>query len=177
MNKIRSILEEKQNKEDNRKRRGSWKSSSFKSKADKAASSPSRRLRNSSELSRAQFCMGNFRENSARNTVPSDADSRATTFLIRHARKIYFQSLATEREEEAQHGTNGHDDDVRVRLCSAAGGGEATSSRKIKGERENDQLAWPAAAATTSGITLIRVKKRNFPWAYFRVKGVTATFI
>lgn len=28
---------------------------------------------------------------------------------------------------------------------------------------ENDQLAWLAAAAATSGITLIRVKKRNFP--------------
>lgn len=36
---------------------------------------------------------------------------------------------------------------------------------KLENQRraENDQLAWPAAAATTSGITLIRVKKRNFP--------------
>lgn len=46
-------------------------------------------------------------ENSSRNTVPSDADSRAATFLIRHAGKIYFQSPAMEGHDVV-------DDGVRV---------------------------------------------------------------
>ena len=55
--------------------------------------------------------MENFREYSRqRNTVPSDADSRAATFLIRHAGKIYFQFQRrlrrTRRRGRRENGTN-----------------------------------------------------------------------
>lgn len=103
-------------------------------------------------------------ENSSRNTVPSDADSRAATFLIRRAGKIYFQSDGRAREEDTTSSTTC----ARLRcsfptvvLRCGAGGGEARQENQRRAE--NDQLAWPAAAATMSGITLIRVKKRNFP--------------
>lgn len=129
--------------------------------------------------SRAEFRMGNFR--GIRNTLPSVADSRAATFLIRHAGKIYFQSRSDgmvcekKRAEERERGAAWAGARVcvyvRVRACAcctwrcrgcwqvAARQGQQENQRRA----ENDQLAWPAAAATTSGITLIRVKKRNFP--------------
>lgn len=78
-------------------------------------------------------------ENSSRNTVPSDADSRAATFLIRRAGKIYFQSDGRAREEDTTSSTTC----ARLRcsfptvvLRCGAGGGEARAAGESKASGE-----------------------------------------
>lgn len=103
-------------------------------------------------------------ENSSRNTVPSDADSRAATFLIRRAGKIYFQSDGRAREEDTTSSTiRGCVVPSQQWCCGVVQVVVKLERQENQRRAENDQLAWPAAAATMSGITLIRVKKRNFP--------------
>lgn len=108
-----------------------------------------------------EFCVENFlRESSSRNTVPSDADSRPATFLIRHAGKIYFQPAADGR-------TASRTACARNRCSSPTTvDGEARAARESKASGE-----WPISVASSGsnnvGYYINQGEKTKFSLSVF----------
>lgn len=157
--------EEKNAKKEEEKGTRWWpgnKWSSFKLKPDKGFPSslpPGGKTRFNFSL--REFCVENFlRESSSRNTVPSDADSRPATFLIRHAGKIYFQPAADGR-------TASRTACARNRCSSPTTvDGEARAARESKASGE-----WPISVASSGsnnvGYYINQGEKTKFSLSVF----------